>query len=501
MSEKTTGLIMVLCLLACCMMSANAQSTLSLDSCRSLALQNNKQLNISKLKKDIATNTRKAAHTKYLPKVSANGMYQFTSREISILNDDDKNTLSNLGTGLSSQLGNNASSMIGQLAQQGVISNEQAQAFGKLFGQAGSSLGNKLNQVGQHIRDAFDTDTRNMFTADILLTQPIFMGGAITAANKIAKISERLADNSMDSQTQATIYETDKAYWMVVSLKQKQRLADSYLNLVKKLHQDVEKMISEGIATKADGLKVAVKENEAEMTKQKVDDGLTLAKMLLCQICGIDVNSNITLADEDNNNIAVSTPTPKADKAEAFDNRPELKMLQNTIDITNENVKLVRAAYLPKVIAMGGYMMSNPCLYNGFERKFSGMFHVGVMVQVPVWSWFEGRYKINATKAAGNIAQMELNDAQEKIELQLNQTSFQAREAHKRLTMANKNIESAKENLRCADIGFKEGIMSTTDVMAAQTAWLEAQSRKIDAEIDVVMTNTNLQKTLGTLRQ
>lgn len=498
-SAKERGMAIVLCLL-CCMLSANAQSVLNLDSCRNLALRNNKQLNISKLKKEVATNTRKAAHTKYLPKVSANGMYQFTSREISILNNEDKNTLSNLGTTTSGHIGNSASNVIGQLTQQGIISGEQAQLFGKILNQAGSTIGSSLNQIGQHIRDAFDTDTRNLFTADILITQPIFMGGAITAANRMAELSEQLADNSIENSRQSIIYETDKAYWLVVSLKQKQRLADSYLDLVKKLHSDVEKMVNDGIATKADGLKVAVKVNEAEMAKQKVDDGLTLAKMLLCQICGIDINGDITLADEDNEDIAATTAVSDINKEEAFENRTELKMLQNTIDISKENTKLVRAAYLPKVAAMGGYMMSNPCLYNGFERKFSGMFHVGVVVQVPVWSWFEGRYKMNATKAATNIAQMELNDAQEKIELQINQTSFQTREARKRLSMAEKNIESAKENLRCANIGFKEGIMSTTDVMTAQTAWLEAQSRKIDAEIDVALSNTNMKKVMGTLQ-
>ena len=121
------------------------------------------------------------------------------------------------------------------------------------------------------------------------------------------------------------------------------------------------------------------------------------------------------------------------------------------------------------------------------------------MVQVPVWSWFEGRYKMNATKAASSIAQMELEDTEEKIELQVNQNIFKTTEADKRLVMATKNTESAEENLRCANIGFKEGVMSTTDVMAAQTAWLEARSRKIDAEIDVRLSRTNLQKSLGTL--
>ena len=66
--------------------------------------------------------------------------------------------------------------------------------------------------------------------------------------------------------------------------------------------------------------------------------------------------------------------------------------------------------------------------------------------------------------------------------------------------MATKNVENADENLRCANLGFKEGVIQTTDVMAAQTAWLQAQSQKIDAEIDVKLSQVNLRKALGVLQ-
>jgi len=66
--------------------------------------------------------------------------------------------------------------------------------------------------------------------------------------------------------------------------------------------------------------------------------------------------------------------------------------------------------------------------------------------------------------------------------------------------MAIKNVENAEENLRCANLGFKEGVIPTTDVMAAQTAWVQAQSQKIDAEVDVKMSQVNLKKALGVLQ-
>ena len=174
-------------------------------------------------------------------------------------------------------------------------------------------------------------------------------------------------------------------------------------------------------------------------------------------------------------------------------------MLQNAIDISKEATKIIRAAYLPQVLLTGGYILSNPNVFNGFERKFSGLWNIGLLVRVPVWNWFEGSYKVRASKLATNMAEMELYDAREKINLQVAQSRFKLKEAQKRLFMANKSIVSAEENLRCANIGFREGVMQTTDVMAAQTAWQMAQSQKIDAEADYKLALVNLEKSLGTL--
>ena len=179
--------------------------------------------------------------------------------------------------------------------------------------------------------------------------------------------------------------------------------------------------------------------------------------------------------------------------------RPEIRMLENAIDISRQTTKLIRAEYMPHVALTGGYLISNPNVFNGFERRFSGVWNVGVLVQVPVWNWFEGSYKVKASQTATSIAMMELTDAREKIELQVSQCQFKLNEAEKKLAMAQKNILSAEENLRCANVGFREGVMESTDVMAAQTAWQLAQTQRIDAEIELRLAQVNLKKALGTL--
>ena len=480
--------------------SVQAQQTLTLDSCRAMALRNNKTLSASRLQLDMARYNKKAAKTKYLPHISALGGYELTSREISLLSKDQKSALSNAGTNTTGALHNDIAGALTNLAQQGILTPEQASNLGGMFGQVGSKIGEAVNHVGQNIVDAFRTDTRQMYALSVMLTQPIYMGGAIIAANRMADIGEEMAQNNIEASTQNTLHSIDQAYWTVVSVHHKKQLAESYLAVVKKLDDDVSKMIREGVATRADGLKVDVKVNEAEISLTQAENGLALAKMLLCQLCGMDVDSDITLADENADNIVEQADDAQADRAVAMENRPELKLLQNSADMSRQATRLVRAAYLPQVLLTGGYVATNPNVFNGFERKLSGMWNVGVMVRVPLWNWMEGTYKVRASRIATTIVELERDDIREKIDLQVSQSQFKVKEANRRLAMATKNVENAEENLRCANLGFKEGVIPTTDVMAAQTAWVQAQSQKIDAEVDVKMSQVNLKKALGVLQ-
>lgn len=466
-----------------------AQTSLSLDSCRALALTNNKDLLISHEKINAAHYQRKAAFTNYLPNFSAIGAYMRNQKEFSLLNNDQKAALSGLGSNLAGPIGQAAAGIIATYPE-----------LAPLISSLSGSLPAALDQAGNSLVDALRTDTRNVYAGAITLTQPLYMGGKIRAYNKITKYAEELARQQHNGGMQEVIMSTDQAYWQVISLVNKKKLAEGYLKLLQQLDSDVEKMIAEGVATKADGLSVRVKVNEAEMTLTKVEDGLSLARMLLCQLCGLDLSSPITLADENMENIPLIPTDTHFDLSTAYENRPEIRSLELATQIYKQKVNVTRAEHLPSIALMGNYMVTNPSVFNSFENKFKGMWNVGVMVQLPIWHWGEGIYKTKAAKAEARIAQYQLQDAREKIELQVNQAAFKVNEAGKKLVMASKNMEKAEENLRYATLGFREGVIATSNVLEAQTAWLSAQSEKIDAQIDVKLTEIYLKKSLGTLQ-
>ena len=488
--KKILNLVLLLTLA----LASHAQRVLTLDSCRALALANNKELRMSQEKVKAAHYEQKAAFTNFLPKIDVGGTYMRTQKEISLLSDAQKNAIGNVGTAVGGQL-----QQFGNQLQQIAVSHPELLPLLEPLSGVMGQLPGALNGVGQGIVDAFRTDTRNLYAGAATLTQPIFMGGKILAYNKITKYAEQLAASQHATGMEDVVMSTDQAYWQVISLVNKKRLAESFVELVRKLDSDVNKMLEEGVATQADALSVRVKVNEAEMALVQVEDGLSLSKMVLCQLCGLPLDTEIRLADEDMKDLTLPDAFAEGNVNTALANREELKSLELASKIYRQKVNVARAGYLPSIGLTASYLFSNPSLFNGFENKFRGTWGIGVVVTIPVFHWGENIYKVRAAKAEANIARYRLDDAREKIELQVTQNSYKVNEAAKKLAMAEKNMEKAEENLRYANFGFREGVIPTSNVLEAQTAWLSAQSGKIDAQIDLKMSEIYLNKSMGTL--
>ena len=456
---KRTILLLAFVVTVSCM---HAQRMLTLEECRNLAIQNNKELQISGEKIKMADNEKKAAFTKYFPQLSANGAYMWNQKDINLLD---------MGA-LSSSL----SSSLGGLAQLPMIQH----------------LMSGVNDM-QHL------DVQNIWVGNVSLVQPVFMGGKIVNYNQITKFAKQLAESMNNLQLQALIYKTDETYWQVISLVNKKKLADAYVDLLRKMDSDVTAMIYEGVATEADGLSVKVKLNEAEMAQTKVENGLALTRMLLAQICGLSLEEDLSLADEKLDNFPVETTQASADLNEAFMNRNELRSLDLATKIYKRKERIALAEMLPNVALAANYFVTNPNVFNGFKNDFAGMFNVGVMVKVPLSGWWEGTYRRNSAKAETRIKTLEWQDAREKIELQVNQSVYKVNEAGKKLIASSRNMENAEENLLRANFGFEEGVIPALNLMEAQTAWVSARSSLIDAQIEVKLTEVYLSKALGKL--
>ena len=475
-----------------------AQTVLSLEECRSMALENNGQSKMAQEKVTAAEYDSKAAFANYLPKVSATGLYLHNSENLNLISQDQKTMLSGIGTSFQNFTGSIMTDpkFISLYMSDQTVKDVANYLVNKM---SGTDIESALNQIGQELSDGLTLDIQNVYVGMISVEEPLYVGGKIRAYNKVTAYARELAKTQLDGEDQKVLVTVDEAYWQIVSIANKLRLTEKYVDLLSQMDKNVEIMKQEGVATASDQLSVRVKLNEAEMSKIKAQNGLVLSKMLLCQLCGMDLDSDIMLADEMNETLEIPAETVTYTQEELYENRSELKSLELAVNMYDMKSKIVRADYLPTVALTGNYILTNPSAHNGVANEFHGMWNVGVVAKIPVFHFGEGLNKYRRAKSDVIITQYQLEDARGKVSLQASQYEKKIAEADSRLEMALKNMENAEENLRIANIGFNEGVVESSIVLAAQTAWLKAHSEEIDARIDRIMATVYLRQVTGQL--
>lgn len=463
---------------------ANAQhSAVSLDSCRRMAIKNNRQMQIQEQRVKSSGYREKEAFAAYLPSIDFNGGYVYNQKDLAVFDSDQLLPTKTFNA----ETGKYEFNLVTNPATGEPVKTPDGQYV--------------PSTVALIPKESMTYDIHNLFFGAVTVTQPIYMGGKILAMNRMSRYATDLTKAVRNIEVENLIYAVDAAYWQVISLKAKCELAESYVNLLDTLRNNVQAMCNEGVATKSELLNVDVKLNQAQVDLVKIENGLTLSRMSLAQMCGLPVNEPMTLADESQSVLMGRyMVASNYDMATVYARRNDVKALELSIKIKEQEQRVAMSSMLPNVAVIGSYTFSNPNMYDGFKKYFDGAFSVGAMVSIPLWHWGGNYNKYRMAKTEVVISRLALADAQEKIELQVNQAAFRAQEAQKTYNMTMSNLANADENLRMAQAGFKEGVLTVDNVMEAQTAWLKANSEKIDAEIDVKMCDVYLSKVLGTLQ-
>lgn len=479
-----------------CMGGACGQQVLTLDDCHRMALASGSAIGQAKAKHEQTEALEKAALWQMLPKVSANGGYMWMEKSVNLLSEEQKDKLGNLGSTVQNDLGPALHQQLGDALPVGgeALATRLENAF------ASSSLYSSLTDLGQNIVDGMQTDTRNMGVAVVTVTQPIYTGGKLTALYRTARLMNRLSGLQLSEAEEKALAEVDEAYWQVVSVESKKHLAEQYAALLDTLEQNVQLAVGAEIATVGDLAKVRVKQSEAHMTLTKATNGLALSKMLLAQRCGMPLDSDFELSEVlDAADAGAMKGVVKVDStlmAGVIERRGEMQMLGVLDSVAREGVRASASALKPNIVATGGYLVSNPNIFDGFSNTWGGTFLAGVAVNIPILHP-GGIYAVKAAKAKRREVQLQSADAREMIELQVNKLNYELILAYQKLAACEEGLEAARENLRFADESFKAGMCSSSDLLMAQTAWMQAESEVLDTRIEIAMGRLYLNQALG----
>ncbi len=476
---------------------ASAGDTLyySLQQCREMALNSGMSAQSQKETHLAAQYNRQAALAAMFPRVTANAAYMWNNANVHLLPNSSEFSF---GTATVNPDGTSSFEWSGKSAF-GRIENA---AHGTVFENA---VANLENEAGQKVADAYKTlydklspDMRQIFVAQVGVSQPVWVGGRLIQAYKIAQATENIAAIESEAKHDDIIYGVDEAYWRVVSVAKKRELAEQYYRLLCQLETDVKEAVDEGVATQSDLLKVTTKRGEAEVKRLQAENGLTLSNMALAQVCGLPLSTAFRL---DESGLGESfLPADTTNMQLAIDGRKEIRMLEQAEKIAHSNAKLAAAGLQPNVIASAGYIYTNPNVENGFSNSWDskGFFTAGVVVNVPV-AHADDILRYKAAKHAAKAVEIKREEAREMLTLQTTQANQKLMEAQQKIVLARLTQNNAAEVLRMAQESYEAGMITASELMQAQTAWLAAATDLVDAEAEAKTTETQLRKYLGKL--
>jgi hypothetical protein len=360
-----------------------------------------------------------------------------------------------------------------------------------------------------------DTDLGGMtlsmkgtWTAGLTLTQPIYAGGKITSGIKLAKMGVE-ANRQQQRATRATIIaDADNAYWTFIAVREKQQMLLSMLEYINSIYTQVKNSVDVEMATSADLLRVEAKRSDFNYQLEQANNGLEMCRVNLCNMIGVDFNTEIQTADTI---VAIDRTISGDFSYDLVSNRPEYKLLQSQIDISREQIKMVRADYLPTLAFSAGYSYYGNLKLKGFaddgtgnmmpfsQNYKDGSFSMMLSLSIPIWNWGEGHKKVKKQKLAVENARLNLEKNSRLMSIELRNAYNNLQSSISLIATAEAGERNATEALRVMTDRYEVGMCTLTDLLEAQSQWHSARSNVIEARTQYKIYETDYRHAAGML--
>lgn len=414
-------------------LTAQNADVLTLDSCFALAKANNAQIRTNKIEIEKAKEVKKQVYTKYFPQVSAGYLAYYA---------------------------------VNPIIKYGV--NDIHDEFGEIL----QAIIEVLNEDGANIPTEIELMKKGHSISATAL-QPIYAGGRVRNGNKLAELGIEAAELKGQVSERDMMESIESTYYLIVGLKSKVGTLETALNLIDSLDHVADVAFKAGLVTKNDQLRVALERNKFKALQMQLNNGIVLASQLLCQEIGIDYPEEGLNLDDEIKHADIFT------KNEGFE-RPEMRLLQLQIDAEEFYKKLSRGEALPQIGV--GAMVS----YGNLVKRYKGNAIFFASVQVPIMKWWETSHKIKEHNLKIEQYEIMQQDLTEKMSLQEKQAYNQIVEAEALLQSDKAALDMAQENYRVAELNYRAGINTVTDVLEANALLLQAQNAITDRQITYV---------------
>lgn len=444
---------------------AVAQQNMSFSKAMNVMFENNSMVKSEQYNVDMAYNELRATRGLALPKIDLIGGYTLMQSDIDM----------DLG-GSKGVITESLKDAINQGVTNGIISSDLA-----------SLLTQGLSPITS-MDWRYTLQKRSFGVVGATLTLPIYMGGRINIANRAARIALSAASYSLDATKSMLLTELVERYYGVVVARSACAVRQDVVDAIKRHLVDAEAMEEEGIVAHSVVVYAQYKLAEAERDLHDAINKVKVAEAALNTTVGIEQSINpIDRIFICNNIHNIDYYT---DMAIALN--PILCELRHGKQLSEEGVKLARAAMLPEIVAMGAGAIYSYQLSNMIPR-----WSIGVGVRIPLFDGLGKEYRYIASKSGVKSVKEEVENAQSNIILLVEKEYYNLENTMSNISATRRAIDFAESYYNSALEGFREGVVSSADLMDACTELAATKVEYLNAAYENTLTLARLLEASG----
>lgn len=335
------------------------------------------------------------------------------------------------------------------------------------------------------------------YDAALEVRQPLYRGGAISSAQRAARIFSLLSDENVRSQLQRVIHDVAQDYYDVLLARKLHRVNEEAVAVAREYLNDVQKQVKGGVATAYDELRARVELSNFKAEEIKQHNKINIAMTKLLKDMGVSQDSKVVLSNE---LVYREFETDLEDAVRvAFQNRPDLFQKELDVRLQTEAVNIAVSRYFPSLDGFFIQEWGRPAPRNqsdlGWGRAWSG----GITLE---WTLFDGlrrEGKLIQDRALLRQKMANLVDAEEAAVSEIHAVILSAIDAKVFYESQKSNVELAKEGFRLVKLGKEGGINTAVEVYDAQSALTRAKGFYYESVYGYMLTRLKFQRAMGTL--
>lgn len=337
----------------------------------------------------------------------------------------------------------------------------------------------------------------NNYQTKLSLAQPIFTGFKLQSLSEMAEYSASATNEEFNKDKNDLIFNIRNSYWGLFKAVQIKKVIDENVDQINVHLNDAKNLLNQGMLTNNDILKIEVQYYDALLRQVDVNNNLKLAMINLNSIMGISLNTEIeieTLPNQSNeefdelNNLVNN----------AINNRSEIKSANYKIKAGESGITLAKSNWYPQILLFSNFYYSrpNPRIVPG-QDKFNETWDAGISLNWDVWNWFSTSYQTEQAEAVLTQTRDGLGIIKDAVTLEVTQNYLTVNQNKLKIDISEKGLTQAEENMRIINEKFKLGLVTSSDVIDADVALLQAKTNYTNTIVDYELAKAKLHKSLG----